>query len=117
MWKNYECVIQLWDINKSLNQSLCSFEGHELWVNCLVKCDDKYFASSSNDSDIRIWDYYSRQCSNILKGHDDCVLTLTKLNDGCLCSGSSDLTIKIWNWEEGECKATLKGHQKCLSFK
>ena len=107
-----ECVIQLWDINNAYSQSIFSFQGHELWVNALVKCNDKFFASCSNDTNIRIWDYFLRKCSNILKGHDDCVLTLTKLNDGCLCSGSSDLTIKIWNWEEGECKATLKGHQK-----
>ena len=107
-----ENSIQLWDINNSFGQNLHSFEGHLLWINSLAKCDHKYFASCSNDSDIRIWDYYSKKCKTILKGHYDCVLTLTRLNDGRLCSGSSDLTIKIWNWEQNICDATLTGHTK-----
>lgn len=108
-----ESTIHLWDINNSFNnQSIHTFEGHLLWVNCLVKCNDNFFASCSNDTDIRIWNYNSKQCSSILKGHNDCVLSLTQLNDGRLCSGSADLTIKIWNWELNNCDITLTGHDK-----
>ena len=108
-----ESTIQLWDINNSFNnKSIHTFEGHLLWVNCLVKCNDIFFASCSNDTDIRIWNYNSKQCCNILKGHNDCVLCLTILNDGRLCSGSADLSIKIWNWELNNCDITLTGHDK-----
>ena len=107
-----QSTIQQWDINNPNNQSICTYVGHELWVNCLVKCNNKYFASCSNDTDIRIWDYELRRCVDILKGHENCVLALTKLNDGRLCSGSADLSIKIWNWELSTCEATLKGHEK-----
>ena len=97
-------------------KSLFTFEGHELWINCLVKCDDQYFASCSNDTEIRIWDYRSRSCANVLKDHNDCILSMIKLKDGRLCSGSADLTIKIWNWESGECVKTLTGHKKWNAF-
>jgi WD40 repeat protein len=107
-----ESTIQLWDLNSNTNQNIFSFQGHELWINSLVKCNDKFFASCSNDTNIRIWDYYLKKCTNILSGHNDCVLTLIKLQDGRLCSGSADFTIKIWNWELSTCDATLDGHTK-----
>ena len=111
-WKN-ENTIQLWDIsNNYSNQSLFIFQGHLLWVNCLVKCNNIFFASCSNNTFIRIWDYNSRKCTNNLKGHEDCILALIKLKNGRLCSGSGDLTIKIWNWEYNMCEATLTGHKK-----
>ena len=103
-------IITVWDINST--QNLGSFEGHLLWINCLVKCDYYNFASGSNDSDIRIWNYQERECVNILKGHDDCVLTMIRLKNGNLCSGSADSTIKIWDWESGTCLNTLMGHRK-----
>ena len=105
-------TINLWDLKNTFGQCLHTYEGHLLWINCLVKCNHKYFASASNDSDIRIWDYYANKCKNILKGHTDCVLALIKLNDGRLCSGSADLSIRIWNWELNMCDATISGHTK-----
>ena len=110
-------TIQLWDINSPNNNSLCEYKGHSLWVNCLTKCDEDYFASCSNDSDIRIWNINSSNSVNILRGHTECALALIRLNNGKLCSGSADLTIKIWNWQEAVCEMTLDDSDdwiKCL---
>ena len=103
--------INLWDIENP-DKIIYSFKGHELWVNALVKCDDNTFASASNDSKIKIWDYYKRECISTLKGHADCILSLILLRNKNLCSGSADLTVRIWDLNLGECISILKGHTR-----
>ena len=88
-------AINCWDLNASLEKTLFSLKGHQLRVNCLAKCNDKFFASCSNDCTIIIWNYTLREKANTLKGHQDCVLCMIQLNNGKLCSGSADFTIKI----------------------
>ena len=117
--RSEDIVINLWDLNSanSDNKIIHSFTGHQLRINCLVKCDDKFFASCSNDGEIIIWDYHLRKKVHNLLGHADCILCLIRLNNGNLCSGSADKTIKIWNWENASCIATLDGNEhwvKCL---
>ena len=106
--------INLFNLNKNIDNKIFSFKGHNLWVTNLVKLNNKYFASSSNDNQIRIWDYYNKICSNILTGHADGVLSITLLSDGQLCSGGADLSIKIWDWTRGVCTSTLLGHKKWI---
>ena len=105
--------INLFNLNNN-NIKTFSFKGHQLWVNNLIKLNDIYFASCSNDNDIRIWDYKNRICTNILKGHVDGVLTIILLSDGTLCSGSADLSIKIWDLNTCQCYSTLLGHKKWI---
>jgi WD40 repeat protein len=112
-----ENIICLWDINSNKNNCIYKFCGHDLWVNCLVKCDDKTFASASNDCNIIIWDYYERKIIKKFEAHDDCILALIKLKDGNLCSGSVDKLIKIWDSKDQNLIKDLKGHKywvKCL---
>ena len=104
--------IILWDIELPNSDYIHNFKGHELWVNSLVKCDENHFASASNDTKIKIWDFYNQKCIATLSGHLDCVLTLILLKNKNLCSGGADLSIKIWDWEEKICLSTLKGHEK-----
>ena len=90
--------INLFNVNNPINNNkIFTFKGHELWVNYLLKLNNIYFASCSNDSTIRIWDYDNKVCSFILKGHVDGVLSIINLYDGKLCSGGADLSIKIWD--------------------
>ena len=107
-------TIQLFNINSpsNINEKIFSFKSHDLWVNCLVKCNSQFFSSGSNDAEIKIWDYYKKSLYKSLKGHEDCILTMTLLKNERLCSGSADLTIKIWDWKEGKCINTLTGHEK-----
>ena len=103
--------IKLYQINDSYQLIHC-FEGHNLWVNCLVKINDEKFASGSNDSHIIIWDYETRKEIITLKGHSDCILSLIILQNKNLCSGSADNTIRIWDSEKYECLYILEGHEK-----
>ena len=115
--KQKDIVIHCFDLKNSSVKSVFELTGHQLRVNCLVKCDDKFFASCSNDCNIIIWDYHFRKEANILQGHHDCVLCMIRLNDGRLCSGGADMLIKIWDWEKGDCVANLNGNThyvKCL---
>ena len=107
-----ENCINLWDIQSRNDACIYSFTGHELWINALVKCNDIYFASASNDAKIKIWDYNKKNCVSTLEGHSDCVLSLVLLKNNNLCSGSADLTIRIWDWESPSCLSILKGHTK-----
>ena len=109
--------INLWDISQSLNELIYTFKGHDYWVNNLVKCNEKIFASSSNDGTIRIWDYFNLNCINILDNNNLSILSLIKLNNGKLCAGNIDSTIKIWDWNNNICETIYEGHAgfiKCL---
>ena len=103
--------IKLYNISDNYKLIHC-FEGHTLWVNCLVKINDEKFASGSNDSNIKIWDYLNKQEIATLKGHTDCILSLIILQNQNLCSGSADNTIRIWDYEKYECLYILNGHEK-----
>ena len=106
-------LINLYEINSLNYEFIYSFIGHTLWVNCLTKINNNYFASASNDTKIKIWDYFNKKCIKTLEGHEDCILTLIMLkNNKFLCSGAADLTIRIWEWEKRNCLHILKGHEK-----
>ena len=109
-----QCNIGLRDIEMENNDDdyLCNFLGHELWINCLIKYNEKIFASASNDGTIRIWDYYNNEKEiRKIEAHKEGVLSLIKLNNGNLCSGGADKKIKIFNLEDGKCIKQLVGHK------
>ena len=108
-------TIQLYNLNSPENYDLIfSFKGHELWVNCLVKCSEYYFASGSNDAEIKIWDYKNKTLYRTLKGHEDCILAMIILKNKKICSGSADLTLRIWDWGLGVCEFCFAGHNKWI---
>ena len=113
-----ENYILLWDINSNqIDSPEFSFYNYDICGNCLVKCDNKTFASGSKDGYIYIWEYYNRNLNKKFKLHEDSILALIKLNNGNLCTGSDDKLIKIWNWKTNEIIKELQGHNfsvKCL---
>ena len=110
-------TISLWNLSSENSDYIFKFEGHEFWVNCLVKCNENFFASGSNDKTIRIWNYNERKEIRTINAHSNIVDCLILLKNGNLCSGGDDNLIKIWNWKNGELIYEIKGHQndiKCL---
>jgi WD40 repeat protein len=102
-------TILLWDINSNNNEYIGFFSDYEL-VNCLVKFDDKYFASASNGPYIIIWDYYLKVPIRKVNLHKDYISALIKLNENNLCAGSHDKLIIIWDWKKEQIIKELSGH-------
>ena len=114
--------IGLWYLNEIKNKakyvnhppdSVFNFNNHTLFVNCLVKYDDKWLVSDSNDKTIIMWDYFKREQVFELPSNDS-ILSLIKLNDEKLCSGGDGMTIKILDVDNRICIKTLRGHEKWI---
>ena len=102
--------ISFWNLDSDSKDAEYNLLGHDKWVNGLVKCNEKIFASCSNDKSIITWDFYNKKKIRKFVAHDDCVLCIIKLKNGYLCSGGADLLTKIWNWETGECLMKIEGY-------
>ncbi len=84
-----------------------SFKPFHLDVSC------SFFASSSKDKTIVIWNLQSNQSLTTLYGHTDSVECVKWGGNGLLYSCSRDRTIKVWGEEDGshfKLVRTLTGH-------
>ena len=109
--------IDIFNLNEKSVDPYSRLFGHLLWVVALTKCDEKHFASASNDAKIIIWDSEKDTKIRELVGHTDCILTMILLNNGNLCTGSADKTIRFWNWKSGNCLNYFEAHDswvKCV---
>jgi platelet-activating factor acetylhydrolase IB subunit alpha len=76
------------------------------------------FASASEDSSIKIWDYETGDYEHTLKSHIDAVQDIAFNSNGkLLASCSADMTIKIWDFQSVQpvCIKTLHGHDHNVS--
>jgi len=71
---------------------------------------DGRFVTCSEDTTIRIRDFYQNIPEIILIGHTKAVRDLIILKSGKLCSASEDRTIKIWDIKKATCESTLLSH-------
>ncbi len=68
-------------------------------------------ASSSSDQTVRLWDFTTGECLEVLQGHTNRIWTLAFNHSGNhLATGSYDSTIRLWNVHTGECLRVLQGH-------
>ncbi|KAF7269392.1 notchless protein homolog 1 [Rhynchophorus ferrugineus] len=107
--------IMIWD-PKTGEQLGKTMSGHKQWVTSLSwepyhkNTECRYFASSSKDCDIRIWD--SVLCHTILtiSGHTKSVTVVKWGGTGLIYSASQDRTVKVWRAKDGVLCRTLEGH-------
>ena len=86
-------IIKIWN---NEYQCINTLSGHEHSVRSFCQIDDNYFASTSFDNTIKIWDINTLENVNTLKMHQSNVICIIKLKDNRLASCSNDKTIRIW---------------------
>ena len=107
--------ILLWDLNNFRKEDyIHNFNGHESQITSLVKCDESYFASSSLDAKIIIWDYKNKKLKNILERHESGINAMIMLKNGNLCSADLDNYIMLWDWKHNKCLNYFQPHGMCV---
>ena len=87
-------TIKIWTL--SSKQCLCTFNGHEEAVYCLIELSDGTILSGSQDKSVRIWSIEERRELSNVHAHKYTVRAVAQLRDGRICTGSWDSTIKLW---------------------
>lgn len=85
--------------------------GHTRGVNCLeysTQGDKPYLVSGADDKTVRVWDYQTKQCIQVLSGHTHNVSTVMfHPTLPIILSGSEDGTARIWHASTYRLEATL----------
>ena len=77
---------------------------------------DSKFATASDDSTIKIFDFAGGAEEATLTGHNWDVKSVDwHPSKGLLVSGSKDHLIKLWDPRTGRCLTTLRGHKNAIS--
>jgi len=66
--------------------------------------------SAHMDSNIRVWDLGTMQCTQQLTGRAGNVCCASSLSDGRIASSSNDHTVRVWSLPSGVCEQILQGH-------
>ena len=100
---------------KNIDASLLvDLDSHQSIVNDMVLIGNNLLASSSWDTQVKIWNLISYQVKFNLTGHTDKVFGLKLVNMTLLASVSQDTTVRLWNIVFGKLVAILRGHTNAI---
>ncbi|GAW80123.1 coatomer complex beta subunit [Plasmodium gonderi] len=117
-------TIKIWGVQNNtpvVSKPHFTLTGHTKGVNCIdYSCsgETSYIISGSDDKTIRIWDYHTKQCIQILSGHTQNVSCLIyHSNLPIILSSSEDCNVKIWNSSMYKLESTLNYNMdRCWSL-
>ena len=101
--------VKVWGLNAMTHHF--SLEGHERGVNCVDYYhggDKPYLLSGADDHTLRIWDYQTKTCVQVLEGHTNNVSACCfhgKLP--IIVSASEDGTVRLWHSTTYRLETTL----------
>ncbi|ETW49634.1 hypothetical protein PFMALIP_02342 [Plasmodium falciparum MaliPS096_E11] len=117
-------TIKIWGVQNNtsvVTKPHFTLSGHTKGVNCIdYSCsgETSYIISGSDDKTIRIWDYHTKQCIQVLSGHTQnisCVIYHSNLP--IILSSSEDCNVKIWNSSMFKLESTLNYNMdRCWSL-
>jgi len=79
-------------------------------IRILIRINDTWFASGSDDGTIAIWDSETAERVMVLNGHLKPITCLLLVSPNILVSGSSDRSLMFWDLMKGNC---IKVNQNC----
>eukprot|EP00922_Rhytidocystis_sp_ex-Travisia-forbesii_P036223 GHVS01053735.1.p1 GENE.GHVS01053735.1~~GHVS01053735.1.p1 ORF type:complete len:1049 (-),score=156.03 GHVS01053735.1:77-3223(-) len=95
----------------TVTQPHFSLMGHERGVNCIEYSPNgerPYLVSGSDDKTVRVWDYQTKQCIQVLTGHTKNVCAAAfHPHLPILLSGAEDGTVRIWHSATYRLETTL----------
>eukprot|EP00921_Rhytidocystis_pertsovi_P015616 GHVQ01024830.1.p1 GENE.GHVQ01024830.1~~GHVQ01024830.1.p1 ORF type:complete len:844 (+),score=76.21 GHVQ01024830.1:281-2812(+) len=111
-------AIKVWGVNfpgaaagGTITQPHFSLMGHDRGVNCIEYSPNgerPYIVSGSDDKTVRVWDYQTKQCIQVLSGHTKNVsAAVFHPHLPILISGGEDGTVKIWHSATYRLETTL----------
>ncbi|CAI7719498.1 coatomer subunit beta, putative [Plasmodium vivax] len=117
-------TIKIWGVQNNtpvVTKPHFTLTGHTKGVNCIdYSCsgETSYIISGSDDKTIRIWDYHTKQCIQVLSGHTQNVSCLIYHNNlPIIVSSSEDCNVKIWNSSTFKLESTLNYNMdRCWSL-
>jgi len=90
--------VRMWDLRRGVCLSILT--GHKSWVLSVTRLAPNVFASTSANSQVKMWEWRpplldTLECGHTFVGHDDGVTCAVLLND-TLVSADSDDNLMIW---------------------
>ncbi|XP_022083681.1 apoptotic protease-activating factor 1-like [Acanthaster planci] len=97
-------------------KELCVLRGHTSAIrHCVFNKDGSMLASTSEDTDVRLWNLNKPGQHVVLKGHRDSVNMCNFFKkDTRLLSSSHDGTMKIWDVKSGEVIKSIEAHDNWI---
>ncbi|KAF4756004.1 Coatomer subunit beta' [Perkinsus olseni] len=103
--------IKVWGVTSGSTTPHFSLTGHTRGVNCIEYSPSKdkpYLVSGGDDKTVRVWDYQTRQCLQVLSGHTANISSvLFHPTLPVILSGSEDGTCRIWHATTYRLETTL----------
>jgi len=104
-------TVKVWGLTNSDGGANFSLEGHERGCNCVDYYpggDKPYLISGADDTQIRIWDYQTKSCVQVLEGHSNNVSAVCfHPRLPLIVSASEDGTVRLWHSTTYRAETTL----------